>query len=104
MSAPVRSSSSHGFELGGTPISPGQRTPIPCSRRAWKSASEKCPTQTEDEFFKRIGGGPVAMTSMTRGRGFLNSFQPDAHCLAYFYHLHPEHRTVDVLNPFQLDP
>jgi hypothetical protein len=47
-----------------------QMTPITCSPRAWKWASEKCPTykQMEYDFYKRIGGGPVGMTSATRGK------------------------------------
>ena len=38
----------------------------------------------EADFYRRNAGGPVAMTSMTRGRGFLGSFQPDKHLAAYY--------------------
>ena len=64
-----------------------QMTPIPCSPRAWKWASEKCPTmkQAEYDFYKRVGGGPVAMTSMTRGRGFSGVLHDNDHHVGSYH-------------------
>jgi hypothetical protein len=113
------------------------------------------PTAAEEaDFYKRNAGGPMVMTSLTRGNGMLGTVpyarvmayhshqlaeenkhklaerrrtfhdaHVDAywvqwsydflaqqkhphteHIRAYFYHLHPQHRTVDMLNPFLLDP
>ena len=41
--------------------------------------TEKCPTykQMEYNFYKRVGGGPVAMASMTRGRGVVSGIVGD---------------------------
>jgi hypothetical protein len=46
------------------------------------------PTAAEEaDFYRRNAGGPIAAyPSLTRGRGFLNSFQPDAHLGAYWSH------------------
>jgi hypothetical protein len=62
-----------------------QMTTTPCRQRAWKVA-ETCPEmkKAEDDFYRRNAGGPVAMTSLTRGRGFLWNFQPDDHLGAYW--------------------
>jgi hypothetical protein len=136
----------------------GHDLPAPCSPRAWRKA-ESCPfyKQFEADFYRRNAGGPVAMTSLTRGRGYFGSFEPAAHvqsyevyhraqdfdrklaerrrtehrdhieaygviqsrewlmnrqhqpehgehCIAYFYHLHPQHKPAWMLNPFLLDP
>jgi hypothetical protein len=39
--------------------------------------------EEEADFYRRNAGGPVGMTSLTRGRGFLGDFQPDAHLADY---------------------
>jgi hypothetical protein len=119
-----------------------------------KSFNRKPTAAEEADFYRRNAGGPVAMTSMTRGRGYFGTFEPaahvaayhsrelgqrfdrerdekrrtyheahidaygvvywtewlsrqkyqhDAHCLARFYHLHPQHRPAWMLNPFLVD-
>jgi hypothetical protein len=128
----------------------------PRVQRMIESFNRKPTAAEEADFYRRNAGGPIATyPSLTRGRGFLNSFQPDAHLgaywshllaeknarrlaeerrtyhhahidafnvvywtewqgrqqhqhsahwLAWFYHLHPQHRPAWMLNPFLIDP
>ena len=128
----------------------------PKVQRMMDSFNRKPTAAEEADFYRRNAGGPVAMTSLTRGNGMLGTipyahvmayhshllfeentrkvaerrrtfhhdhieawgviqsrewlknrkYQPEhgEHCIAYFYHLHPQHRTADMLNPFLLDP
>ena len=42
------------------------------------------PTAAEEaDFYRRNAGGPMAMTSMTRGRGYSGTYEPAAHVAAY---------------------
>jgi hypothetical protein len=128
----------------------------PQVQRMMESFNRKPTAAEEADFYRRNAGGPMVMTSLTRGSGgFRRNFsahieayevyhraqyfdrkfaeerrtfhhehiraygiiqshewlknrkyQPhhSEHCRAYFYHLHPQHRTADMLNPFKLDP
>ena len=126
----------------------------PKVQRMMDSFNRKPTAAEEADFYRRNAGGPMAMTSLTRGNGMLGTvpyahvqsyevyqraqyfdrqrdeewstyhhahivaygmvqsrewlsrqkYQHDAHWRAWFYHLHPQHRTADMLNPFLLDP
>lgn len=64
----------------------------------WVESFNRKPTAAEEaDFYRRNAGGPVAMTSMTRGRGALGyQGQYDLHLLPYWSHL----RTLDPSLPW----
>jgi len=59
----------------------------PQVQRMMESFNRKPTAAEEADFYKRNAGGPLVMTSLTRGRGYLGNFgEPDAHIAAYRSH------------------
>ena len=58
----------------------------PQVQRMMESFNRKPTAAEEADFYKRNAGGPMAMTSLTRGRVFLGNWEPDAHIAAYYFY------------------
>ena len=57
----------------------------PQVQRMMESFNRKPTAAEEADFYKRNAGGPMAMTSLTRGRGYLGNFgEPDRHIAARY--------------------
>lgn len=61
----------------------------PQVQRMMESFNRKPTAAEEADFYRRNAGGPLVMTSLTRGRGAFGYVgHHDAHMILYWWHLH----------------